>query len=317
MGAPFFGFAPPPTQLLTGLEGIGQVAQGLGQFYQNRLFAQDLQNMTNPGFAPQSQQGQQLMGQNMFQNLGLANQPITPSQREGFDIQREGIQQRRDVAMARPPQSSGFLTATENDGTGLAKGTVYERSPTGNIEILQRPPTNEPWEDRYKFWQDSLRRSRGTDTQTATNRLLAEAMGTTLPPVNDVEGENLATEELKKLRKERNLPDVPDKLLDKVTVKPAIPQQPTLAKSKAPGPLPSQIVGGTKAKGAAFDARVFNEVLPLATRPRWEIYKEAAKLRDIWSELTEEEGVSAYKKIAIDGWSGEEFLAAWKARNAK
>ena len=57
-GAPFYGFAP--TRQLPGqLEGLTPLVQGLGQFHQNQLLQQDLQNLATP-------QGQQQL--NTFNN---------------------------------------------------------------------------------------------------------------------------------------------------------------------------------------------------------------------------------------------------------
>lgn len=94
---------PPPTQGFNPLGFLVPALQGLLQGQEKVKFAEDLQNLTNPDFTPQSQQGQQLLGQNMFQNLGLQNQPITPAQREAFAVQREGIGQRRDAASVQSP----------------------------------------------------------------------------------------------------------------------------------------------------------------------------------------------------------------------
>ncbi len=162
MAAPFLGFIPPPNPNPFGALLEGGV-QGFQQGRENRLFAQDLQNLAVhqqalgqaqfPGVDPalpqlRSSQGQQLQAQNLFQNLGLQSQPITPSEQERFKIQREGIQQRADAATAtsgrfRPGESFGPVeVAKEGDGTNLQPGTAFAVDQvTGLPKILQAPKT--------------------------------------------------------------------------------------------------------------------------------------------------------------------------------
>ena len=105
-------FVPPPTRGINPLGFLVPAFQGLFQGQELGRERQDLQHLGNiqqlanlSGQAPdfsgfQSQQFRGQAAQNMFQNLGIANQPISPFQQQGLDIQREGIQQRRDAAEA-------------------------------------------------------------------------------------------------------------------------------------------------------------------------------------------------------------------------
>ena len=71
---------------------------------------------------------------------------------------------------------------------------------------------NEPdsLEDQYRFWQEALRRARGTDTSTTQSRILAQATGQDLSITRDVEGEELAMKKLAALRKKLGFVEADD-----------------------------------------------------------------------------------------------------------
>lgn len=73
------------------------------------------------------------------------------------------------------------------------------------------------------------------------------------------------------------------------------------------------VATGVAESRRTFEQRVFREVFPEETRPRNETYTEAKALESIWDELTEDERVSAYRKIAVEGWTGEEVLNAFNS----
>ncbi|KKN77705.1 hypothetical protein LCGC14_0358310 [marine sediment metagenome] len=162
-------FVPPPTQGFNPLGFLVPAFQGLLQGQEKIKFASDLQNLTNPGFVPQSQQGQQLFAQNIFQNQALQNQPITPGQQQGFDIQREGIQQRRDVATttARRIAEGTPFTIKFFDAQGQEQGVRVNNS-TANAtrqSIIQSGGTfSDPLEREN---QRSLLEARSADQRRA------------------------------------------------------------------------------------------------------------------------------------------------------
>jgi len=70
-----------------------------------------------------------------------------------------------------------------------------------------------------------------------------------------------------------------------------------------------------------FTQRVFDEVLSslpkgTSTNPIY-IQGNIVAQSSIWKELTEDERVDAYRRIAIEGWTGEEVIEAWKKQLAK
>lgn len=86
--------------------------------------------------------------------------------------------------------------------------------------------------------------------------------------------------------------------------------------TRTPGDIsltaPTSPVQTQKKDEGNFTHRVYMEVFPEETRPRNETYTEAKVLESIWDELTEDERVSAYRKIAVEGWTGQEVLDAFE-----
>ena len=312
-GAPFFGFLPPPQQRRSGLEGFVALGGALGQVRQNQLEQQDLEHFGNlqriaklqgrtlgpedfaQGF--QSQKFRNMATDSAFQGI---QQPLNPLQQAQADYYASRAKAQTS------PKSSGFLFAKKGDATGLPSGTVYEKDPTGNIQILHRPPTDKSPEEQLKFWQTVERTAQGTDPLTSQNRLMANLMGQDIPITQDVETVELARKKIAELRKQLGLPPAP-----KPKTAPIPPRSPAAKKAALSGPPPSK-VAGEKAKNDAVDNRIFNEVFPNEKRPRFETYQEARALKEIWEELTDDEKVSAYQKIAIEGWSGAEVVAAFR-----
>ena len=313
-GAQWLGWMPQ--QQLGGMgAGLKSFADALVEIQQQKLFQQDLANMKAGGFnpnqpgtidpngiiesrdmgagpaMPQSRQMQQMLGQASLQNMMLAQQPMTPYQQAQIKATKQSY--------------SGWHIAKEGDGTGLDPGTVYEIGPRGNKQILQRPKPEEPWEDRYKYWQGVKRIAEGSDTGSQTNRLLAQVTGQPYENPKDVETIQLAEEEMRKLREERKGDKAPPKMPPQKQSSSRVPQ--------LQGPPPSK-VAGEKTVNSNIDTRIRQEVLfDLPREDVVRVYREAGKLRDIWGDLTDEEKVSAYKKLA-EGWTGEELIRGFRAQ---
>ena len=271
--------------------GVHQQALGQAQF--------PGANMLMPQM--QSRQMQQMQGQGLMQAL------MPPNQVQQAQIAASNARQASYERRGQTPQTTYSTHVTEEgDKSNLPPGTVVQQNDiTGQKTILERPDPEEPLGEQLRKLVSLRRAAKGTDPGSTTSKALALAMGqdveiAELPDVIKVIDEDIA-KVLKKMRpKQTPSANVPGTNL---LTAPGIPTQ---------GPPPTRIAGdSTKTQQKDTDRRIEDEVLSKSTIPRSKVYAEAAKLKDIWGQLTEQEKVSAYSRIAIDGWTGDEVVAAF------
>lgn len=331
-GAQWLGWAPPPIQRPSGTEGLGAFLQALGQMRQNQLFGQDVKNLgvhqqalsaMDPAAAARanvptpnmrSMQMQQMMAPGMLQAL----MPLSPLQRVQMQAEKARL-----AHWSQRPQSQQYSTpkvATEGDDTGLEPGTVYQASPTGNIDVLQRPDPNDTPEKQLSYWQNVRRIAKGTDPGSTTSRALAKALGQDVEVTEHADVVKLAEDKITEIiGKMRGKGKAADNVFESSSIVVPPKKGDTLQFSRTPSSVSPPKQGqrwAPKAEDLAFQNRVNKEVMTNIKNPvkRMEVYQEAIKLKPIWSELTEDEKISAYKKLA-EGWTGEEVVTAF--RNAR
>ena len=283
---------------------MGQDLQGLGdrQTHLDNFSTMGVPAPDMPMPQMQSRQMQGLQGQGMLQQLMQAGDP-----RYQVGLEAEKARRAYWEGRGQTPQTTYSTHVTEEgDKSNLPPGTVVQQNDiTGQKTILERPDPEEPLGEQLRKLVSLRRAAKGTDPGSTTSRALLLAMGkdveiAELSDVIKVIDEDIA-KVLKKMRpKQTPSANVPDKNL---LTAPGIPTK---------GPPPTRIAGdSTKTQQKDTDRRIEDEVLSKSTIPRGKVYAEAAKLKDIWGQLTEQEKVSAYSRIAIDGWTGDEVVAAF------
>jgi hypothetical protein len=287
------------------LDPLAIFTSGLTNLADQRLLGKELQQLQ--GLAPgspmpsfQSPQLQQMQAQGMMQSL----MPLGPRERVALEAEKARLAYWKQRPQTQ--QYSSAKVAKAGDSSGLEPGTVYQASPTGNIDVLERPDPNARPEKQLAFWQNVRRVAKGTDPGSQTSRALAMALGQDVVVTEDAETVKLADKKIEELRKVLGIKTPIPKARDRT-------QQPSSAGTQVLKAPPPSKVAGEKRVNAVVDKRIQSEVMAKIRDPRGrlKVYIEAAKLKSIWGELTDEEKVSAYKKLA-EGWTGDEVVAAFK-----
>ena len=316
MPVQFLGWAPEPRRKVSAGEGLAALFQSLGQIAQQNLFNKDVQALqnamggqsavgaggglgvvegldeTNP-VTPRSNAMNQMMGQNLMQSLI----PMSPVDKVRLQAEKARTEywSARNKSGVTPGYSEPSLDETGRM-TGV-KGALYQRGPTGKISILNTPEEPDTPEERLKYWQNVRRIANATDSGSVLNQMLAKSLGQDIEVTKDADLVKVADEKIKEIISE---------IRGKSSKTP--PPKPISMKV----PPPSRIAGEAKAN-KTVDDRIRAEVLSKVNDGSEvnRVLSEAANLKDIWPDLTDDEKVSAYRKLA-EGWTASQLISALK-----
>lgn len=191
------------------MQGIGQA---LGQYLagkrQQEAWQQDQRNMqvaqqaaaqTGMGQIPGwgMPQMQSRMGQQAQTQSQLGQMFADPLERE--------YKQAQINRLNRPTKGRSYQTSWY-DANGKKRSAIVPEEIYSDFQAqienkggtLKEPDS---LEDQYRWWQDRLQKSRGTDAATTMSRAMAKLSNIDVPITRDIEGETLAMNKLKELQK--------------------------------------------------------------------------------------------------------------------